>query len=74
MSPYVVMRIGVALTGAARVRTAMSLSIVVGLYDGWVHCRRTAVAWPPCRSVLPSASVVGSTVALVTTAPYSAQL
>ena len=65
------MRMGVALTGRPRVSTAMSLSMVVALYDGWFHCRRTAVAVPPCRSV-PSAE--GSWEVPVTTAPLALQL
>ncbi len=69
MSPDVVMRIGVALTGLPSVMTAMSLSIVVALYDGWYHCRCGRLAVPPCRSLLPASSVVGSWAVPVTTAP-----
>ena len=69
VSPDVVMRIGVALTGIASVRTAMSLSMVVALYDGWFHCRQTAVTLAAVRR--PAAS--GSCAVPVTTAPLAFQ-
>ncbi len=73
------MRIGVALTGTARVSRARSSpffpsSLSTGSYPGCHHWRSTAVAWPPCRSVVPVESVVGNWSVPVTTVPWACQL